>query len=165
MNKVDNPAEHELCGHWLIKFRARKRERECVSPVGIFVTASPGLFSERDPDRSKDQDRALYASGLYDGLGNFSMQVGYPPSYGQGWSFGAGGGCQNLPEIRPKLSRVEYILFECRRELDITTDEEERFEYNGDAEENDSDAEPKPSHNSLLVPLRCVLTLISNTHF
>ena len=53
-----------------------------------------------------------------------------------------------------------YKLFD-RREFDITTDEEERFEYNGDAEENESDTESKLSshNNSLLSPLGCVSIL------
>ena len=48
------------------------------------------------------------------------------------------------------------LILHCRRELDLTTDEEERFEYNGDAEENESDTESRPSshNNSLLSPLR-----------
>ena len=54
-----------------------------------------------------------------------------------------------------------------RREFDITTDEEERFEYNGDAEENESDTESKLSshNNSLLSPLGCVLILCILTFF
>ena len=50
--------------------------------------------------------------------------------------------------------KIIYELFD-RREFDITTDEEERFEYNGDAEENESDTESRLSshNNSLLSPL------------
>lgn len=42
-----------------------------------------------------------------------------------------------------------------RPELDLTADEGEKFEYNGDAEENDSDTELEAGHNnSFLVPVK-----------
>ncbi len=44
----------------------------------------------------------------------------------------------------------------CRREQEVT-DEEERYEYNGDGEEVDSDSEITAiQHNTLQLPLRLV---------